>query len=120
MPSSIHQMRFADVQTPMCFQESVKKMAIVLDIIAQLRKLRTQEQLSLNMPLHSLSIAIAGLRNLEMFQEHQLVQMIKGITKASNLYFVEVNTMEDDVVSSIEPNTLGWHAVVVVNQMDEK
>ncbi len=53
---SLHQTRYKDIQQGYIFEESAKIMEVIIELITQVRKLKTEKQLSLKVPLTALTI----------------------------------------------------------------
>ncbi len=84
---SIAQTQFATVQTPYTYKQSVEIMETVVAIIGSVRKLKTDQQLSLKIPLAELVIFID---NAELFPEiKNQRQLIAGVTQAEKILFKE-------------------------------
>ncbi|MGE0009469.1 MAG: valine--tRNA ligase [Candidatus Babeliales bacterium] len=82
---SLHQTRFANAQTPYTFEASSTVMADVLTIIGAVRKLKSEQQLSLKTELRELKIVGADTARTNALKEH--VQLIKGVTQAQDIVF---------------------------------
>lgn len=101
---SLHTTKFALVQTNYTFDTSVEHAAYAIRLVELVRKLKTEQQLSLKTELEQLTVVadekiILSLRTLE--------QLLKGVTQAKSILFTTKNTQagmhkEQDV----------WHAVV--------
>ena len=74
--SSIHQTRYADLQKEYAFSDSAEMMITLLTLISQVRKLKTEHQLSLKTELSTLTIAGAEQRLIEIIKHHE--ELIKG------------------------------------------
>ena len=104
---SLHQTRFSEFQIAYSFNESAQLMAKILEIIAQVRKLKTEKQLSLKTELASLTIASSDSALLKSIQSHE--HLIKGVTRALKLVSSE-NVTEPSI--TIEQDL--WHVIVSV------
>jgi valyl-tRNA synthetase len=82
---SIHQLRFSAVQQGYMFEESAKIMHVIIELITQVRKLKTEKQLSLKVPLSALTITATDQHLLHKIEGH--TQLIRGITHAQVLHF---------------------------------
>lgn len=82
---SIHQTKFKNVQIGFEFQESQATMNAIIELIALVRRLKTEKQLSLKVPLASLTISMKDEHNLHKIEAH--TQLIKGITHAQEIHF---------------------------------
>ncbi len=103
-PLSIHQTRFKDIQTPYAFAKSAVVMGDILHIIAQVRKLKSEHQLSLKTELQQLTIASSSTDKLAAIKEHE--QLIKGVARAHELLITPKEDQtalhqKDDIVTAI-------------------
>jgi len=80
---SIHQTRYAQIQQNYIFKESAALMAAIIELITQVRRLKTEKQLSLKVPLALLTITAADEHLLHKIQEHET--LIRGITHAQEI-----------------------------------
>jgi len=105
---SIHQTQFADIQIDYIFEESARKTTSLIALASTIRKLKTEQQLSLKTPVAQLVIHLEDLNLQEALQKEQ--QTIAGVTQAQTVIFkqspVKTNKLE-------EIDTL-WHAEVSV------
>jgi valyl-tRNA synthetase len=102
--ASLHATKFLAVQQDHLFHRSVEIMTVLLDIVAQVRKLKTAEQLALNYQLASLTI---GIHDESMMQDLRLAQqLIKGATKAEVVMFASKGTIQ----VHMRKDDTGWHA----------
>jgi valyl-tRNA synthetase len=108
---SIHQTRYQDVQTPYIFANEADIMNDVITIATQVRKLKSEHQLSLKTPLTTMNIFVetAALSDkLDQLKQHD--QLIRGVTQAVSITYQTHNnqtsllTQKDDT----------WHADVVI------
>lgn len=84
--SSIHLTKFATYQTEYSFTESTELMKHILTIIGQVRKLKSEQQLSLKTDISLLTIACDDKSVAQKIQEQ--VNLIKGVTRAQELQVV--------------------------------
>lgn len=84
--SSIHKTLFKDEQTPYTFAVQAEHMQAILEVIAQVRKLKTQQQLSLKTDLQLLTVYIADAALLPVFEHEEA--LIKGATRAARIVYV--------------------------------
>lgn len=83
---SLHQTRFANAQgTPFMAHESIPAMQCILNIVGHVRKLKSDNTLSLRQELSSLTI---GCRSDQAEMLKQQAALIKGITHAHVLHIV--------------------------------
>jgi valyl-tRNA synthetase len=83
----LHQTRFEIAQKPYTFETSAATMADVLAIIGAVRKLKSEQQLSLKTELHELRISSKNVQSIERLKEH--LQLIKGVTQAQLITFTQ-------------------------------
>lgn len=77
---SLHQTKFEAVQIKKYFPESAKNMGYIIDIVDQVRKLKSNNQLSLNTEIDSLEIYCTKTDLLQKIRNNE--QLIRGITKS--------------------------------------
>jgi valyl-tRNA synthetase len=78
--SSVHQTRYAAVQVPYVFEPQAKLMTAIIGITAQVRKLKSENKLSLKTPLATLHIFAQSQELIDAIAQHD--QLIRGITQA--------------------------------------
>lgn len=84
---SIHQTRYANIQVPFTFKRSLPIAIAMLSIIDQVRKLKTERQLSLKTTLNTLTIMTSSSELIDELKQNELI--IKGVTQAvENIYVV--------------------------------
>ena len=84
---SLHQTRYSLVQTPFTYDASALVMRDVLHVISAIRKLKSEQQLSLKTELHQLSISCNDAARLKALEAH--IQLMKGVTQAHTIVFTE-------------------------------
>jgi valyl-tRNA synthetase len=104
---SVHQTRFKEVHTA-SYEASAHTMRHIIEIIGAVRKLKTEQQLSLKADLSTLTIYISDATLQAHIKKHE--QLIKGSTRAQS---VEYETIGRDT-SSLEPDGELWHAYVTI------
>jgi valyl-tRNA synthetase len=83
---SIHLTFFKDVQTEHTYPESVKTIELLIKIVAAIRRLKTEQQLSLKVALTHVTFYTTEKTISEKFAPHE--QLLKGITKAETIMYV--------------------------------
>lgn len=78
--TSLHQTRFADVQTAARFDTSAQLMHMIINVVSQVRKLKTEQQLSLKTELATLTVYVDNTNIADAFTQE--ANLIKGATKA--------------------------------------
>ncbi len=105
---SIHQIRYAHVQTPFVFDNEVRLMNVIVAIASQVRKLKSENQLSLKTPLEKLTIMFSNGEMITKLENHN--QLIRGVTQAADIVY-KVTTEEK---SQLKTENDKWSAQVVV------
>lgn len=83
--ASIHQTKYAAAQQGYLFEESAQIMDIVIELISTVRKLKTEKQLSLKVPLDELTITCSDEHLLHKVEAQE--QLIRGITHAQKIHW---------------------------------
>jgi valyl-tRNA synthetase len=104
--ASIHQTRFADVQTKFDFAESARITDNIITITSLARKLKTEKQLSLKAPLATLKIHGTDQGMLDRIKEQE--QIIRGITHAQIIEYI-AQPIDAPTMTGIDDQ---WHAQV--------
>jgi valyl-tRNA synthetase len=108
---SIHQTRYQDVQTLYVFANEAESINDVIAIATQVRKLKSEHQLSLKTPLTTMNVfvkmAVLG-EKLDQLKKHD--QLIRGVTQAVAITYHTDNNQ----VSSLTEKDGVWHADVVI------
>lgn len=108
---SIHQTRYQDVQIPYIFADEAAIMNDVIAIATQVRKLKSEKQLSLKTPLATMNIFMKTAtlsKELDQLKQHD--QLIRGVTQAIMVHYQEANGQSSELV---EKDGV-WHANVVI------
>ena len=105
--ASIHQIRYEQVQIPYAFNTENDLMAIIIAISSQVRKLKTEHQLSLKTPLASLTIIVNNPLVIDELPAHN--QLIRGVTQTANISY-QLNTAGTSKLEAINDT---WHAHVM-------
>lgn len=108
--SSIHQIRYQDVQIPYVFENEAAVINSVITIAAQVRKLKSEKQLSLKTPLETMLIFISSDDLCEALRQQN--QLIAGVTQAAAIIY---KVGEDGFTQLTEINGQ-WHAQIVIAQ----
>ena len=103
---SLHMTKFTIAQTPYVFDASRDIMHAINHVVAQVRKLKTSEQLSLKIELATLTIHTDDISLLEEIKKHE--QLIKGVTQAIELRFKD-SEAEQAKLKDVDGF---WHATV--------
>jgi valyl-tRNA synthetase len=81
--NSLHQTKFENIQTNKYFPESSKTMEYILDIVEQIRKLKSNNQLSLKTEIDNLEIYSLNNEVLKTIRNNE--QLIMGVTKSHEI-----------------------------------
>lgn len=82
---SLHQTKFSAFQKEFDFAESSETMVALLTLISQVRKLKSEHQLSLKTELATLTIVNLDNNMRETIRKHE--ELIKGITRAHTIAY---------------------------------
>ena len=104
--TSIHQTRYADVQQPCAFEANKHIANYIMTIVWQVRKLKTERQLSLKTTLSRLTIYVPADNLGDELKKYD--QIIKGVTQALEIKY-EVNEIKESTMSDDNGNL---HAIV--------
>ncbi len=104
---SIHRLRFSDAMYTYDFSDAVDTMKIILALINDVRKLKTNKELSLKTDLEELLVIVADPKIKDLIVLHE--QLIKGIVRTKKITFGSGTQ-----VSALEVKNDLWYAVVSV------
>src|SRR5207249_2960724 len=107
---SIHQTRYQDIQIPYVFENEAEIMTAVITIATQVRKLKSEKQLSLKTPLEMLKIFTRTTDLRDNLAQHD--QLIRGITQAVTVNYQEYTDQQSWLVEKDG----SWHADVVIEE----
>ena len=96
--NSLHQTKFSDIQNKYHFPESSNQMLNIIDVVSQIRKLKTKNELSLKTEIDSLEIYSLDEASLKTFRESE--QLIKGITK-SHIIEIKNEKLEESIIEKV-------------------
>ncbi len=109
---SIHQTRYQDIQIPYVFADDTEIINDVITIATQVRKLKSEKQLSLKTPLTTMNVFVkmtALSEKLNQLKQHD--QLIRGVTQA-----ITITYQTDNGQTSALTQTDGtWHADVILS-----
>ena len=106
---SVHQTRFAAIQEPYIFQASAQTMHHVNMIIANMRRLKTERQLSLKTALTTFKIFVPDAQMQAAIQSQ--LTLIKGVSQAEHIEVVVGNGE-----TNIQEHNGSWHTQVALEQ----
>ena len=107
---SVHQTRYIRYQQLYIFEQSLTVMQALLQIIAQVRKLKTEQQLSLKTELAQLIIMSQDAVVLQALQAQET--LIKAVTRAHNIMYSDQT--EQSVPALIQRDN-AWYAHVTTS-----
>jgi len=81
--TSLHQTKFETVQSKQEFPESLEPMAVILSVVSEVRKLKSENALSLGAELATLEIFSKNQERLDIVEQHK--QLLKGATRAQKI-----------------------------------
>ncbi len=102
---SIHQMRFEKTQISHSFEISLAHAQKLMELAATVRKLKTEQQLSLKTPLAILEIATLDTALQKTVEAHQ--NLIAGVTQAAVMVYALA-----DKSTVLENKDDAWHATI--------
>lgn len=108
---SLHITEFAQVQQTHTFAESAQAITAVITLVSALRKLKTEHQLSLKVPLQTLVIGSATSELAAVLQSQE--QLIKGVVHAQEIMYATDNSSD----SQLKQDGEVWHAVINCEQL---
>jgi valyl-tRNA synthetase len=106
--ASIHQTRYKDVQVLYAFEAQAATMRKVITVVTQVRKLKTEKQLSLKTPLATMQVYAPDGATCDALAEHD--QLIRGITQATKISYKENN----GTLNTLTEIDGAWHADLVL------
>jgi valyl-tRNA synthetase len=104
--ASIHQTRYADYQKLYTFEQSKAIATNIMTLVSQVRKLKTERQLSLKTALTTLTICVPTKESVDNLQAYE--KIIKGVTQALEIRY-KLSEAKEATISG-EGET--FHAIV--------
>ena len=96
--NSIHTTEYNIHQKDFVFEDSVKTATLLMDLIAAVRKMKTEKELSLKTPLSSLTLHSADKAIIKTLAPHE--QLLKGITHSETISYgtgdIEKSTLDQE------------------------
>jgi valyl-tRNA synthetase len=105
---SIHITKFAAIQENFDFKSAQQLMKHILHIVGTVRKLKTDQQLSLKVTINTLNLFCEDSKLLDQIKLHE--QLIKGVTQAQTIAYSsqvgnsELRKMDEQVEASVYIN----------------
>lgn len=106
---SLHMTKFEPYQKPYAFNQSIQTMTQVLEIIAQVRKLKSEQQLSLKTDLAQLTIAVSEDSLIQHLQNQE--SLLKGVTRAAKVLVIPATKEHKTTIVQSDTN---WQAYVML------
>lgn len=104
--SSLHMTKYGMVQRHHLFAEGVARASSCIELVNQVRKLKTLQKLSLKTPLERLTVISKSRESMAYIAEHET--LLKGVTQAKELVF----TQEIDCVPGMYEQESLWYASI--------
>jgi len=116
---SLHQTVSTLLAQPVMTQSAIEPMAVILTVVNQVRKLKTEQRLSLKKELEQLTVLLPKSSSTMSNAPQQILcqeeQLIRGITKAKALaYHVYQEHEAAEAIPSLCQTPTGLHARVVL------
>lgn len=105
---SIHQTRYQDIQIPYIFENDAAVMNSVIGIATQVRKLKSEKQLSLKTPIATMKVFAQNSSLSEALSLHD--QLIRGVTQALQVEYLEGVDQQAQLTQDGEQ----WHAHIAL------
>jgi valyl-tRNA synthetase len=106
--NSVHTTKFSDIQKRVEYHESVHELNLILDIVAQVRKLKSEQNLSLKTTIKQLTIIADadGVYSQQLIKKHE--QLMTGVLNIESCSYTQGNP-----TNSIERRENdSWYATV--------
>lgn len=111
---SIHLTQFKVIQVQHSYPESVKTIELLITIVAGVRRLKTEQQLSLKVPLTTLTVSSVDQTILKALVPHE--QLLKGITKAELIVYAA----GDSKTSKLQQINELWSAQLNLDHLNKE
>jgi valyl-tRNA synthetase len=108
--SSLHQTQFADIQFEYTYPDAAERIAMIIGLVTQVRKLKTTQQLSLKTPLQTLTIYAANDAIIDFLKTQE--KLLRGISQALTIQY----TVDSQQLSSLKQDGDFWHAEIYVEK----
>jgi valyl-tRNA synthetase len=106
---SLHMTKFKQYQNAYSFDQAAKTMSSILEIISQVRKLKSEQQLSLKTDLSELVITVSDESLVKQLQDQ--TPLIKGVTRAHTIAVVLSKEAQPSTLIQIQDS---WQAHVTL------
>jgi valyl-tRNA synthetase len=104
---SLHQTQYADVQKKYRYEKSAAAGSILVELVAAVRKLKSENKVTLKLPLETLTVVCSLGQALSLRENERLIQ---GVTHAQQIVYADEYKGE----STLREDASLWHAVVVL------
>jgi len=108
--SSLHQTKFETVQKTYSFEKSADTMRLIIKVVATIRKLKTEKELSLKVPLNAITICADNTYTLEQLKPQE--QLIRGASHAEKFEY----QIAQKASNKLEEKNGGWHAYISLEE----
>ncbi len=108
MPLSIHQTRWS--KEKIFYPVAQESMAVILEIVQQGRRLKTEQQLSLKTPL--LELALGNVEDVDRVVIEKMTEVIRGTLHATTILFIPKN----DIASTLRQTEAGVFMEIVLKK----
>lgn len=95
---SLHQTKFNSLQKTHIFEDESKVIETIIALVAQVRKLKTNAQLSLKTPCNQLIIYSNNQHDLDKIKEQE--RLIAGITHAQQIIYTQGDSQENSLIEN--------------------
>ncbi len=106
--NSIHTTLFTNIQIPYVFTDSTDDIEKIIAIVATIRRLKTEQELSLKTPIAQLEIAITDEKLVDRIAQHE--QLLRGVTQSESI----ICKHSDNTKVLFEQVDGQWHARVSI------
>jgi len=105
---SLHQTHYGVIQVPYTFEDESVFMTVAIDLVTQIRKLKSEQKLSLKVPIERLQVFAKNAALIEKLQQQD--QLLRGVTQAINIEY----TVGEMATSHLKQENELWFAQVFV------
>jgi valyl-tRNA synthetase len=106
---SLHQTKFDETQIEYTFADEAALMHHIITLVSTVRKLKTEKQLSLKVPIECLTVHVSSQEMGAQFKAQE--QLIRGVVHAKELIYTTA-TGQNSIVQQGDV----WHMHVVITQ----
>jgi valyl-tRNA synthetase len=106
--ASLHQNRYQNIQIQYSFENEADTMGSVIAIATQVRKLKSEHQLSLKTPISTMHVFARNSELCDALAEQD--QLIRGVTQALSIAYKEHDTQTSQLIQEND----AWYAQVIL------